>query len=360
MDSPPTIYDGLCVFGCRDGWVYCLRADNGQLLWRRRLAPVDRRVVADSRLESVWPVHGSVLVQDGVLYAAAGRSTYLDGGIRLFGLDVYSGRTRYEATLSTTPGPLGLNSPRLDGALPDVMISDGSAITMRHKQFDMDLKPRRPARIRTLLISTGLLGDSWAHRQPWRLGAARAGATSQAMLIVFDADRAYGVMAPYTWLKKTRAMWPSNHDGHLHQKYSRYSAEHFPIGVTIAAASNVASPSVSARARRRRTAPPGSAAHRWSVQDTVQPRAMVLTRDVLFLAGWRDALAIQLKTGRPVDPANPDPRPSFLRAVSPADGKVLDEYPLDCEPVFDGLAAAYGRLYVSLTSGAVVCMAPPR
>jgi len=180
------------------------------------------------------------------------------------------------------------------------------------------------------------------------------------MLIVFDAERAYGVMAPYTWLKKTRAMWPDNHDGHLHQKYSRYSAEHFPVGVTIAAAPNLASPSASARARRRRTAAPASAAHQWSVQDAVQPRAMVLTRDVLFLAGWRDALAIQLKTGRPVDPADPDPRPAFLRAVSPADGKVLDEYPLDSEPVFDGLAAAYGRLYLSLTSGAVVCMAPPR
>jgi len=312
VDSPPTICGGLCVFGCCDGWVYCLRADNGQLAWRRRLAPVDRRIVADNRLESVWPVHGSVLVQDGVVYAAAGRSTYLDGGIRLFGLDLYTGRTLHEATLSTKPGPLGLKDPPPGGALPDVMISDGSAITMRYKQFDMNLKPREPARIRTLLTSPGLLGDSWEHRQPWRLGVARAAATSQAMLIVFDADRAYGVMDPYTWLKATPALWPANHNGHMHQKYSRYSAGDFPVGTIIAAAPNRVSPAASAKARRSQTSPRGSAANQWSVHDSFQPRAMVLTRDALFLAGWRDALAIQLKTGRPVDPANPDPGGHFF------------------------------------------------
>jgi len=360
VDSPPTIHDGLCVFGCSDGWVYCLRADSGQLAWRRRLAPVDRRIVVNNRLESVWPIHGSVLVQDGVVYAAAGRSTYLDGGIRLFGLDVYTGRTLHEATLSTTPGALGLNRPPSGGALPDVMISDGTAITMRYKQFDMDLKPRSPARIRTLLTSPGLLEDSWEHRQPWRLGAARAAATSRAMLIVFDAKYAYGVMDPYTWLKATPAMWPANHNGHMHQKYSRYSAKDFPVGVTIAAAPNRVSPAASAKARRSQRAPRGSASDQWSVHDTVQPRAMVLARDVLFLAGWRDALAVQPKTGQPVDPADPDPRRPFLRAVAAADGKVLAEYPLDCDPVFDGLAAAYGRLYVSLNNGSVVCMGPDR
>jgi hypothetical protein len=32
-------------------------------------------------------------------------------------------------------------------------------------------------------------------------------------------------------------------------------------------------------------------------------------------------------------------------------------YPLDSPPIFDGMAAAYGRLYVSMTDGSLVCMA---
>ena len=98
VDSPPTIWNGRVLFGSADGWVYCLRADNGVLAWRYRAAPEDRLIVADGRLESAWPVHGSVLVlpgldsQPGVVYASAGRSSYLDGGMVLVRLDARSGR----------------------------------------------------------------------------------------------------------------------------------------------------------------------------------------------------------------------------------------------------------------------------
>jgi len=64
---------------------------DGALAWRYRAAPRDRRMGARGRLESVWPVSGAVLVLDGVVYASAGRSPYLDGGIFLVGLDARTG-----------------------------------------------------------------------------------------------------------------------------------------------------------------------------------------------------------------------------------------------------------------------------
>jgi outer membrane protein assembly factor BamB len=351
VDSPPTIAGGLCLFGCRDGSVYCLRASDGALAWRARLAPVDRRIVADSRLESPWPISGSVLVLDGAAYVAAGRSSYLDGGIRLFGLDVRTGETLHTARLATTPGPLGKNGPPRGGALPDVLVSDGSAITMRHHAFDQTLKPR--GRGRTLFASTGLLEDTWFHRQTWRLGRSRATAASQAQLIAFDANTACGVMNPYTWLKRTRSMWPEGHDGHLHQKYARYTASQFPIGVRIATAPNAA-PGKNRRAKKQA----GEQGRKpWSMDPPIQPRAMVLADQTLFLAGWRDAVAVEERTGRPLDSAEPDPRPAFLRALSAADGKTLAEVPLDGEPVFDGLIAAYGKLFLSMKDGSVRCFA---
>ncbi|MFW6164020.1 MAG: PQQ-binding-like beta-propeller repeat protein, partial [Planctomycetota bacterium] len=72
VDSPPTVYRGLALFGSADGTVTCLRASDGVLVWRFRAAPGERRVVAFGQVESAWPVHGSVLVHDGKCWFAAG------------------------------------------------------------------------------------------------------------------------------------------------------------------------------------------------------------------------------------------------------------------------------------------------
>ena len=42
IDSSPTLYRGLLVFGSTDGWVYCLDATDGALAWKFRAAPEDR------------------------------------------------------------------------------------------------------------------------------------------------------------------------------------------------------------------------------------------------------------------------------------------------------------------------------
>ena len=45
VDSPPTYWKGRLYFGSRDGSVYCLRAEDGALIWRYR-AVADRRLGA--------------------------------------------------------------------------------------------------------------------------------------------------------------------------------------------------------------------------------------------------------------------------------------------------------------------------
>jgi len=47
---------------------------------------------------------------------------------------------------------------------------------------------------------------------------------------------------------------------------------------------------------------------------------------------------------------------AVLIAVSASDGTELAQYKLDSSPVFDGMAAANGRLYLSLENGRVLCM----
>ncbi len=143
VDSPPTIYQGLVLFGSANGWVYCLRASDGELVWRFRAAPADLRLVAFEQVESVWPVHGSVLVQDGIAYCVAGRSMFLDGGLHLLQLDPKKGRKLAETILDDRDPETGENlQVHVEGlnmpvALPDILSSDGRHLYMRSQRFDL-------------------------------------------------------------------------------------------------------------------------------------------------------------------------------------------------------------------------------
>jgi hypothetical protein len=66
-------------------------------------------VGAFGRLESPWPVHGSVLVKDRVAYFAVGRSLFLDGGIHVYGVEATNGELRFQTRVSG-PDPSG-NQP---------------------------------------------------------------------------------------------------------------------------------------------------------------------------------------------------------------------------------------------------------
>lgn len=229
IDSPPTLWRGRVLFGCADGWVYCLRASEGTLCWRFRAAPSDRRLVAWEQVESPWPVSGSVLIQYDpaerreVLYCVAGRSAFLDGGMRLLRLDPATGEKLSETLLDNRDPKTGkdlqdlvkvLNMPE---ALPDVLSSDGRHVYMREQRFTLGGKreqatpvPTDPVVLATeqqgddrhLFSPVGFLDDSWFHRSYWLYGRrysegcnwwSHAGRyTPAGRLLVFDDRLVYG------------------------------------------------------------------------------------------------------------------------------------------------------------------------
>ena len=79
-------------------------------------------------------------------------------------------------------------------------------------------------------------------------------------------------------------------------------------------------------------------------------RAMLLANQTLFIAG---AKGDWLSSQDAYEGANG----IALIAVSSSDGKTIAEHTLPAHPVFDGMSAAYERLYVSLQDGSVVCFA---
>ncbi len=72
VDYPPTLYKGLCLFAARDGWVYCLDARTGKLIYKLLAAPRERYIGGREKLESVWPLASDVLIVNGLAYVSGG------------------------------------------------------------------------------------------------------------------------------------------------------------------------------------------------------------------------------------------------------------------------------------------------
>ncbi|MGD8500342.1 MAG: PQQ-binding-like beta-propeller repeat protein [Phycisphaerales bacterium] len=382
IDSPPTIYKGLVLFGSKDGRVYCLRASDGRLVWRFLAAPVDRRVGSFDQLESTWPVHGSVLVDDDTAYFTAGRSTYLDGGIRVYGLEPATGKILHKGLLE---GPHRSVDGERDlaffilGANSDVLVSEGGYLYMRQKKMTPDLKEieidvlssKGAQDVGLHVFSTSsLLDDSWYNRAFWMYSKRWPGfqlanqAPKTGQLLVFDDEQTYAVRVFYRRNVHSPMFFPGK-EGYL--LFADLNTNEPQIVGDAGSRKPVAwlpqshipregNPGLDNVSRGfgadkgigyTRAEPP-----LWTQWLGVRIRAMVKAGDTLFVAGPPDVLDSK------------DPYAAFegrkgaqIVAVSDKDGKKLSETPLEYPPVFDGMIAAGGRLFASLRDGSVVCLA---
>jgi outer membrane protein assembly factor BamB len=323
VDSPPTLYSDQAIFGCRDGCVYSLRASDGSLTWRLRAARGERRITATGQLESVSPISGSVCVQDGVAYFTAGRSSYLDGGIDLYRLDARTGKTLsvtpiYSPDPETGRQPAQFGPAYMPGSLSDILSSDDQYVYLRDMVLGKrgDKQPKGNPHLFTL---TGFLDDTWPHRSYWIYGTHCSLSTGcsgrernliYGRLLVFDKPFVYGY-------GRASVHWSNQLQDGAYRLFARDCNKE---------------------------------KEQWAKKVPIRVRAMVLADKVLFLAG------------PPVDTddgtgGGKENEGAILLVISTSDGSELARYPLDSPPVFDGMAAANGRLYLSLLNGRLLCMA---
>jgi outer membrane protein assembly factor BamB len=322
VDSPPTLYQGRAIFGCRDGAVYSVQMADGALAWRFHAARDPRRVEVNGQLEAASPVYGSVLVSDGAAYCTAGRSSYLDGGIDLVRLDPASGKT-LSKTAIYSPDPETGKQPAqsapyaMPGALADILSGDADHVYLRDAVFDKQTNAQ-PSGNPHLFTLTGFLDDSWAHRSYWIFGTQCSISTGcckrekdliYGRLLSFDDTTIYGYgRATVHWSDQLQ-------DG----PYRLFAAKY------------------------------GEEAPQWAKPLPIQVRAMVLADKMLLVAGP--------STEEKSTAANSNAsRKAELLVVSAADGSVLARYALDASPLYDGMATAAGRLYMALENGRIVCM----
>jgi outer membrane protein assembly factor BamB len=84
-----------------DGYVYCLSADNGSLLWKYKVADRERMIPGNGRMISMWPIRTGLLVDDGILYFAAG--LFPNQGTFLFALNAEDGSVKWKQQITISP-----------------------------------------------------------------------------------------------------------------------------------------------------------------------------------------------------------------------------------------------------------------
>ena len=381
VDSPPTIAGGLVLFGCGDGSVYCLKASDGRLVWRFRAAPAGDKLVSYQQVESVWPLHGSVLVRDGAAYCVAGRSRFVDGGLRLVRLDCATGKLLSETVLGDKDPLTGENIQTLGAgkAMPvanaDLLSCDGRRIYMGAEQFDLDGNPIRVELVkgkernqtgegRHLFCPTGLLDDYWFHRSYWIYGK-NAGEghgeypvprnfTPCGRIMVFDESNLYASIS-------------ENLGNNINPRtfYSLYAASKDAV-----VAPPTSSEAQAGRRKDRPKTPRQRIPYLWRVERSgILAGAMVLTGGTLFMAGPPDVADEENTYGfvygaddeihRQMDRQEEawlGKQGAVLSAVSAADGEKLSQRKIAAIPVWDGMIAVGGRLYLALKDGTVLCL----
>ncbi|MFH1762462.1 MAG: PQQ-binding-like beta-propeller repeat protein, partial [bacterium] len=310
-DSPPTIYKGRCILGCNDGWIYCLRGSDGELIWRFRAAREDNMIAVFGQLESSWPVSGSGTIHGGNIHFIAGRHADDGKGLWMYALNPATGDIIWE-----NPVPPGRYVDQ-HGAR-NILVSDGKYLFMHSFLVD-------PA--------DGNAYNEWyaevrlKHRGIYLRGGKDDG------LLTCEIVRKEGAV----WSFGTTA------DPIVKGYYHAFDAKRvFNMEYALNYTDN--SDKVCAY-----TYDTGGAVLQWEVSSpsalkhgkTQYINAMLLAENHLFAAGALD---------------EDDRNTGEVWVYSTIDGSKLGEFGIDAPPVFNGMAAAYGRLYISTKDGKLICM----
>ena len=324
IDSSPTWSGGRLFFGSCDGWIYCLAAEDGRLIWRFDAAPGDRRIVVNGQLESAWPAHGSLIADAKAVYACVGRQTQLDGGLQFYALKTATGEAlwssrlahldRFETTSDLMLGDgeqLFLGNDQVEGGRYQYVRLDPGTGQVESLQWNSKDK-RTPHDSSDMLLSSMMgyfaqkaYGESGKGGPMYRRHFYYH-QTIQGDLLSTDGARAWGFI---DFPKNTG--WGFYGDGKCP----------FPSGSWVFSLG-------------------GTTTWGQLIQpESVWMKALVRAGGKLFMASQPDE---KVDAGK-------------ITVFDAINGNILGEFPLFGAPCFDGLSAAGGRLYLSCENRTLVC-----
>ena len=374
IDSSPTIYKGLVYFGASDGFVYCLDLTDGALRWKYQAAPAVANHMYLERMEATHPVHGNVLIMNDRLYTVAGRSMFTDGGIRFLILDALTGRKIKEHLMDDkVPGtdePLQMQHEILNMpmALSDLLSSNGKKIFMRYQPFDLEgnrldlMFAGKRYGYEPNTYGPDMKDDSCATRRREAEGRRRPsvqrnGLPGRQLVASHLLDlRQLPRIGPLGLHASRRPRCTGRTHDHVRQGSDLYLGTVAVVlqvvrGIRLSLARQglrlpgsmecrVADSGASDGGLRRPLVPAG--ARRTDATGRNQGGGS-RKREVQQLMAEQEK-ALKGKSG------------SMLLTVDKQSGEILSGYRLPTAPLLDGMAGAYGNLYLSTTDGQLCCL----
>jgi len=326
-----------------DGFLYCLEASTGELIWKLRGGPDARCVLGNERLVSAWPIRGAPVLVGDAVYFAAGIWPFM--GVFLYAVDAESGAVRWcnsgSGSIYTTQPH---NSPAFAGIAPQGYL----AVTGDHLIIPNGRSVPGSAR-----LSTGDLEYLWLDKTfPTGLGTKRSGSYHAAAIgdwfLNFSPDNATASSAFLPALYRAddgEALFPLASKPVLTDE-TLFGVEpvkeggHALVALALPPRIDV---SENDRGERREEV---SMARRWSIPVEATPDACTIRAgQSLFIAGASAILRVD---------------------TTPAGGALLSEWRGATAVRAESLLAADGRLFAVTTDGRILCFgsqaggAPPR
>jgi hypothetical protein len=230
------------------------------------------------------------------------------------------------------------NSP---GAGSDILVTNGEEIYMRYRRLDFSVPLEAGANDYTfeadghLNTKSNFFDQFWFHRHNWEYGRVAGN------MIAFDREAAYSVF-PYSSQggSNFRLYVPRGGETTMIPDKNRLSEEETGLKHMAGV--------FSGGFRLQKS----GGKETWTIDKfPVGPFSMVLAGKKLLLAGFIDA----------IDPADPwakieGRKDAVLWVLSKKNGSKLAQYSLETLPVWNGMAAANGRVLISMKNGKLVCM----
>ncbi|MDP7252784.1 MAG: PQQ-binding-like beta-propeller repeat protein [Planctomycetota bacterium] len=304
VDFPPTLHQGLCLFAAKDGSAYCLDARTGKPIYKLLIAPQERYIGGQEKLESMWPACADVLVVGDTAYCSAGLAVSIHGGIRVVAFRPRSGEVVWSRCIQGKPA-------RNDGETqPSLLVYDGKQIRMGGMAFDPKTgKSIRAHRGGGFLNMRGSMEDWLSTNNRNRISEdmgsvslddGRKGITGR--LISFTENFGIGFSVP----RKGKTVF---HIG--------------PINITGKSRDGQA---------------------KWSLPPTeMNVDDFVLTADTAYCVGHYESGS----------------EPSELRVISLKDGTMLSRHEVSGFPVYNGMSIANDKLFIATRGGKLICFGAP-
>ena len=175
----PTVWKDRVYVVSDDGYLYCLSARKGKVLWKKCGGPDNSMVLGNDRMVSKWPARGGVVIKNDILYFGAG--IWPTEGIYIYALDP---RTGNEKWANVDSGELFWKQPHGGSEAKSGISSQGYLVAAGNHLF----VPTGRSIPAALDINAGAL--DYFHLQKYRAnGGSRVMATDSYLFATSDNQR---------------------------------------------------------------------------------------------------------------------------------------------------------------------------